>query len=94
MPAMSLGSPLGGGLVYRGPMFVPGAAPAGPSQPPPGATAAASTQTGRATTLATKAWGITAGPAGGGPRTAHYGVVGAAVASTALLLCLYFSLPR
>lgn len=82
MAGMSLGSPLAGGLVYKGPMFVPAAQPAG------------STQTGQATTLATRAYGITAGPQGGGPRTAHYGVVGVGLAGAALLLCIYFSLPR
>jgi hypothetical protein len=82
--AFSLGSPIGGGggLVYRGPMFVPGAQAAG------------STQTGQATTLATKAFGITAGPSGPGPRTAHYGAVGSTLVAGGLLLAIYFSLPR
>lgn len=82
MAAMSLGSPLAGGMVYRGPMFVPGAAPAG------------STQTGTAPTIATRGYGITAGPQTGGPRTAHFGVVGAAAVSVVLLTCIWFSLPR
>ena len=82
MSAMSLGSPLSGGMVYRGPLFVPGAGVAG------------STQTGTAPTLATRAYGITAGPASGGPRTAHYGVVGGAAVSLLLLTCIWFSLPR
>ena len=82
MAAMSLGSPLSRGMVYQGPMFVPGAQAAG------------STQTGQATTLATRAYGITAGPATGGPRTAHFGVVGSALVGGAVLLCVYFSLPR
>lgn len=82
MAAMSLGSPLSGGMVYRGPMFVPGA------------TAAGSTQTGTAPTIATRAYGISAGPQHGGPRTAHWGVVGAAAVSTALLAFLWYSLPR
>lgn len=82
MAAMTLGSPLAGGMVYRGPMFVPGA------------TAAGSTQTGTAPTIATRAYGITAAVPQGGPRTAHWGVVGGAVVSVALLACIYFSLPR
>ncbi len=32
MAAMSLGSPLSGGMVYRGPLFVPGAGAAGSTQ--------------------------------------------------------------
>jgi hypothetical protein len=84
MSAFSLGSPIGGGggLVYRGPVFVPGAQAAG------------STQTGQATTLATQAFGITAGAPDGGPRTAHYGTIGATVLGVGLLLAIYFSLPR
>ena len=82
MAAMSLGSPLAGGMVYRGPMFVPASGAAG------------STQTGSAPTIATRAYGITAGPAGGGPVTAHIGIVGGALAATALLALIWFSLPR
>lgn len=85
MTGFSLGNPMGGGaggLVYRGPLFVPGAQAAG------------STQTGTATTLATQAYGVTAAPAGGGPRTAHYGTVGSALLAGGLLLAIYFSLPR
>ena len=82
MAAMSLGSPLAGGMVYRGPMFVPASGAAG------------STQTGVAPTIATRAYGITAGPPAGGPRTAHWGIVGGALAATALLTCIWFSLPR
>jgi hypothetical protein len=80
----SLGSPISGngGLVYRGPMFVPGAQAAG------------STQTGQATTFATQAFGITAGPSGPGPRTAHYGTVGSMLVGVGLLLAIYYSLPR
>jgi hypothetical protein len=82
--ALSFGNPVGGGggLVYRGPLFVPGAQTAG------------STQTGQATTLATAAYGITAGPSMGGGRGPHYGSVGATVVAAGLLLCIYFSLPR
>jgi hypothetical protein len=90
---LSLGSPLSGGMVYRGPMFVPGAGVAGPSVPA-GTGTAGSLQTGVAPTLATRAWGITASPQGGGPRTAHYGVVGGGLIATGLLALVYFSLPR
>jgi hypothetical protein len=80
----SLGNPVGGGgaLVYRGPMFVPGAQAAG------------STQTGQATTFATQAFGITAGPPNAGPRTPHYGTVGSLLVAGGLLLAIYYSLPR
>lgn len=90
MAGFTLGSPLSGGLVYRGPMFVPGAAPANV----PGAGTAGSTSAGRTPTIATTGFGITAGPAGGGPRTAHWGVVGGAMVSVALLTFMWYSLPR
>jgi hypothetical protein len=93
MSAMSLGSPLSGGMVYRGPMFVPGAGTAG-SSVPAGTGTAGATQTGLAPTLATRAWGITAGPQGGGPKTAHYGVVGSAIIGAGLLVLVWYSLPR
>lgn len=83
MTAFSLGNPFGGGgTVYRGPVFVPGAQAAG------------STQTGQATTLATRAYGVTASPPGGGARTAHYGTVGAGVIAAGLLAFIWWSLPR
>jgi hypothetical protein len=82
--AFTLGSPLSGGLVYRGPVFVPGAQAAG------------STQTGQATTIATRAYGVTAGPPASatGPRTGHWGTVGSAVIAGALLAFIWWSLPR
>jgi hypothetical protein len=82
--SLSFGNPVGGGggLVYRGPVFVPGAQTAG------------STQTGQATTLATAGFGITASPSGGGARGPHWGSVGSTVIAAGLLLCIYFSLPR
>lgn len=84
MASFSLGNPLGAnqGMVYRGPVFVPGAQ------------AAASTQTGQATTLATRAYGITAGPVAGGPRTAHWGTVGTGALAIAALWFIWWSLPR
>lgn len=82
MAALSLGSPLAGGMVYRGPMFVPASGAAG------------STPVAQAPTIATRAYGITAGPPSGGPRTAHWGVVGAATVATGLLVLLWYSLPR
>lgn len=80
----SLGNPLAAnnGTVYRGPVFVPGAQAAG------------STQTGAATTLATRAYGITAGPVAGGPRTAHWGAVGSGAVAIGLLWFIWWSLPR
>jgi hypothetical protein len=80
--SFSLGSPLGGGLVYRGPIFVPGAGTAGATQP------------AVAPTFATQGFGITAGPASGGPRTAHYGLMITAAISAGLLGLLYYALPR
>lgn len=88
MASMSLGSPIAGGMVYRGPMFAPGAAA------PPGAGAAGTTQPAIAPTLATRAWGISASPQGGGARTAHWGVVGSAVVSAGLLWFMWWTLPR
>jgi hypothetical protein len=83
MTGLSFGNPLGGTAgVYRGPVFVPGAQAAG------------TTQTGRATTLATRAYGITASPAAGGARTAHYGTVGAGLIGVGLLWFIWWSLPR
>jgi len=79
--AFSLGSPLSGGYVYRGPTFVPGAQ------------SAATTQTGRSTTLAAQAFGITASPPDG-PRTAHYGTVLGGVLAAGLLVFIWWSLPR
>jgi hypothetical protein len=90
MSGFTLGSPLSGGLVYRGPMYVPGAAPANV----PGAGTAGSTSAGRTPTIATVGYGITAGPPSGGPRTAHWGVVGGGLAASALLLYMWYSLPR
>jgi hypothetical protein len=85
MAGFTLSNPLGGGGgggVYRGPVFVPGAQAAG------------STPNGAATTLATRAYGITAGPANGGPRTAHYGTVGSSLVAIGLLVFIWWSLPR
>ena len=82
MAALTLGSPLSGGMVYRGPMFVPGAGAAGSTQP------------AVTPTIATRGYGITAGPQRGGARTAHYGVVGGAAVAAGLLLFMWYSLPR
>lgn len=99
MSGFTLGSPLGGsGLVYRGPMFVPGGAAGGAATTPPafvpGAGTAGSTSAATGSTIAARGFGITASPGSGGPRTAHWGVVGGAAVSTALLVCMWFSLPR
>jgi hypothetical protein len=82
--AFTLGSPMSGGgsgLMYRGPVFVPGAQAAG------------STPSGAATTLATAAFGITAGPPQG-PRTAHWGTVGSGLVAIGLAIFIWWSLPR
>jgi hypothetical protein len=99
MSGFTLGSPLGGsGLVYRGPMFVPGGAAGGAATTPPaivpGAGTAGSTSVGYGSSIAARGFGITANIGSAGPRTAHWGVLGAAGVSTALLLYMWYSLPR
>ena len=81
--AFSLGSPLAGGngMVYRGPLFVPGAQ------------AAATTSTRQGPTIAQQAYGVTAGPPAG-PQTAHLGTVITGVAAIVVLVFVWWSLPR
>jgi hypothetical protein len=98
MSGFTLGSPLSGGLVYRGPMFVPGGGGGGGATTPPaivpGAGTAGSTSAAYGSTIAARGFGVTANVGGGGPRTAHWGVVGGAMVSTAVLALMWYSLPR
>jgi hypothetical protein len=45
-------------------------------------------------TISSRAYGIAGASAGGGPKTAAYGSVGAGLAGVAVLLWLWYSLPR
>ena len=44
--------------------------------------------------ISARAYGIAGASAGGGPRTAAYGSVGTGIVATAVLIWLWYSLPR
>lgn len=98
MSGLTFGSPLGSGLVYRGPMFVPGSAAGGmQSTPPaivPGAGTAGTVAAGYGSTIAARGYGVVANVGAVGARTAHWGTVGGALVATALLTFYWYSLPR
>lgn len=45
-------------------------------------------------TISSRAYGIAGASDGGGPKTAAYGSVGTGIVATAVLLWLWYSLPR
>lgn len=79
----ALGTRFSAGSVYQGPVAMPAAQAAGST----------GVSNGQARTIAQRAYGITASPQAG-PKTAAYGVVGSGLLSLAVLVFIWWSLPR